>query len=243
MSSAAAGVRVELTDRRLQLSPETAQLVEAHWEAVHRRGQVFRRGVVYAVTQKLEQPAGLLLRLSHSDYAHFLWSLNGNRDHPDHAQVVYACTVLKTSDACFVLGEMNAHTCTPGRLQLAGGGLDMEDFTDGVLDSSRCAARELEEEIGIALTEAPTLRYIKEGGEDGFVGLIHRCTTPLTAQAVSDRFRHHVAAMPQPELKNLVIVPATPEAVRSFIASEKRPKVDYLDKLLELETSLQAPAS
>ena len=84
---------------------------------------------------------------------------------------------ILTSDGYFVIGEMNAFTSTPGRLQFVAGGIDASDLQGNVVNMLESLSRESREEIGIDLADSKlvsnvTPKYIVEWNAASLVYLI-----------------------------------------------------------------------
>lgn len=61
----------------------------------------------------------------------------------------------------YIVGQMNADTATPMRLQLPGGELEEQDFIEGKMNLEKNLSRELLEEVGIDLKNKEVVEYAK----------------------------------------------------------------------------------
>ncbi len=212
--------------------------IDAHWEGLISIGATLARGAVLHVETVVSDADELRLHLSVSDYAHYMYTIADNYSLEGTIKVIYTAALLRTSDGFFVFGQISSGTATPGRLQCAGGGIDLSDFENGIADLGGNVADEVAEEIGVTEGQIAILRpaYLKSGGENGFYAVIFSCdvSIPLSDviaahRALAESLR---AAGNESEFVKLVPVRIERRAIREFFARDMRSRVDYLEPLL-----------
>lgn len=116
-----------------------------------------------------------------------------------------AAAAIVSSDGAVLLGRMGAHTANAGRVYLVGGTPDLSDVAaDGSVDLVATATRELAEETGLspAATAAQVL-FVRDPPR-AVVVAVHRFAAP--AETLAADIRRFLAADPEPELADIVIV-------------------------------------
>lgn len=134
-----------------------------------------------------------------------------------------AAVAIVAADGAVILGTMGAHTANAGRTYLVGGTPDLSDVAaDGSVDLVATAARELSEETGLSETGTLTEVLLVRDPPRAVVVAVHRFA--LAAADLAGEIRRFLAAEPEPELSDVVIVrsaadldgrqvPATTQAV------------------------------
>lgn len=217
----------------LSLPDEERSSIEEHWRKVNADGRFFN-GPVLAATQ-VELSDAPAIRISTSDYAHYLYS----NAHPlgTPCRAVYCAAVIITCDNYLLLGQMASTTSSPGRIQFVGG--NVEIAKDGTIDSRECCEREVTEEVGAQFLNSATdftPLCIKTGGKGDHVGVFYRLHLNLTASEARSAFADHLAALrarnENPELPRIHLMELQSETVRDFCARHAGQMVDYLSPLL-----------
>jgi 8-oxo-dGTP pyrophosphatase MutT (NUDIX family) len=119
----------------------------------------------------------------------------------------FAMAALRGADGAFLLGEMGAHTTNAGRIYFAAGTPDLGDvMADGLVDLAGSVLRELEEETGLLPGEVvidPGWTVVIEPGRAAFMRPIGLA---LTADEARNLMRARMAALPEQELADIVII-------------------------------------
>ena len=167
-----------------------------------------------------------------TDYAHYLFAAQ-DQTHEISCPALYCAVVILTSDRCLLLGEMAAHTSSPGQIQCPGGGIEIS--AEQKIDVRACCQRELEEEIGAAFWE-DRLRFqplcVKAGGDLATIGLFYALLVRLDAEEALSIFERHQsrlkAAGEKPEFDRLHAVKFEASSLREFMEGREKRAVDYL---------------
>jgi len=118
-----------------------------------------------------------------------------------------AAAAIVSADGAVLLGTMGAHTANAGRTYLVGGTPDLSDVAaDGTVDLVATAARELAEETGLLPAGAAAEALVVRDDPRAVVVAVHRF--PLDADALAGEIRRFLAADPEPELSDIVVVRA-----------------------------------
>ncbi|MBB6734068.1 NUDIX hydrolase [Cohnella zeiphila] len=175
--------------------------------------------------------------LQKTDYAHFMFSKQLSEDHPYRCRGVVANGVFLTKDGYFVIGEMNAHTSTPGRLQFVAGGVEQSDFQGDVVNMFASLLRESQEEAGIGLTDPNLVSRVtpKYMVQWQAIALVYLIELAIDSNQLKLHYRHFENELLRqkiiPEFASLVFVHAN--HVSAFLREDPRWKLDFLPKVLE----------
>lgn len=243
LTSISKPVQVIYTGRRLQLPHSVQSAIDAYWDALLQSGKTFTRGDVFTIETIEEQESCLQIKVSLTDYAHYLATINHVPEVSEcPCRVVHTSVLIKTKDNDLVFGEMAEHTSTPYRLQCAGGGITRDDIQDdNVIGLLENAQMELFEETGIDCDNHDhkcqiSFSYLKQGGEGNFVGDMFMAETGMTSKEVKMLFKEHNASIAadgqKPEFTNLVFVKNTKTDIEIFLENNQKPINDYLPSLL-----------
>jgi hypothetical protein len=141
-----------------------------------------------------------------TDFASFVtW-----RDHgfPDPGVYnFFAAAALRAADGGFLLGEMAPYTAGAGQICFPGGTPDRDDIRPGgALDIGGNLRRELLEETGLDLGEFSAETGWTLVHDAGFVALMKRITSRLSADDLRSRIMRRLAKVAQPEFVDMRIV-------------------------------------
>lgn len=228
-------VRLELGDTSPRFPAGYRRKVDDHWHRINSDGRFFNGPVLVASMLALDAGAPRI-ELMRSDYAHYLYAAQDPlRAFPCRA--VFSAAVILTSDNFLLLGQMAAHTSSPGQIQCPGGGIELGN--GGEIDARRCCQREVAEELGdVFLRDPAQFRplCLKSGGELSTVGLFYALSLDLTAAQAQAAFDAHQvkqrSAGERPEFDRLHAVSFDVEAIGTFIQAHNAHVVDYLAPLL-----------
>jgi len=225
-------------DREEILLPASLQeSINAHWDALTKERPSLVRGDIYSIKQMSLSEEELKVTLQKTDYAHFLFSQQLSEDHIYRCRGVVANGVFLTRDGYFVIGEMNAHTSTPGRLQFVAGGVEESDFQEDVVHVLASLLRESQEEVGIDLTDSALISRItpKYMVLWQAIALIYLIELTMDSYQLKLHYHHFENELLRqkiiPEFASLVFVHTN--QVSAFLREDPRWKLDFLPKVLE----------
>ena len=233
------GKRISLnfSGKVIELPANIKEKIEDHWQKINNSN--FFRGKLAIVENVREENGIIKINIGESDYAHYLASLHQIISEEFFCQSIFNSVMLKTSDGYFVFGEMAAHTSVPKQIQCAGGALSLEGVkTDNIfLD----AKRELAEEMYLNVDDQKILSdfkpiFIKSGGLLRTYGIFFSVRVFLTKQKIKKIFlvgsEEEKINGRMPEFSKLIFVKDDNDSVNNFLENDKRPKIDYLEKVL-----------
>ncbi|MGX2997065.1 NUDIX hydrolase [Streptomyces sp. JNUCC 64] len=212
------------------LPPEVVAARDRAWEAAVRGNpELFDGPVALCVGLAPDGPDGLVVSWARATFRHrMLRELPGA---VGWAPSLFVSVVQPAGDGRVLVGRMAPWTVAPGRWQLPGGSVEPPGPSEA-LDAAglaREAARELVEEVGVAVAPGePTVLGVTRGGR-GAVGVAH-LAPPLPEAVLRERYGALVAAERAagrvPELDRIALVrpgdrPGAGEA----------PRADYLEPL------------
>lgn len=118
----------------------------------------------------------------------------------------FAAIAPHTADGAVLLGEMASHTANAGQVYFPCGTPDLDDLrADGVIDLTGSAAREFQEETGLALPAGEqNAPWILARG-DGQLAFLHAIRFAEDAAILLARIAEHHAGEPEPELARMVV--------------------------------------
>jgi hypothetical protein len=225
--------RFELGEQAIALPPAYRAKVLTHWEEVNADGRFFNGPVLALVDSRLAASPPVV-SLVVTDYAHYLYAAQDPSREID-CRAVYCASVLLTSDRYLLLGEMAAHTASPGHILCPGGMLELNSAR--AVSAAACCEREITEELGAALwLDRQSFRplCIKVGGRRSNIGLFYAVRLKSRAKEALSLFAQHQAGLrragERPELAKLVAIKFDIPAIEAFLRSEA-PRADYLGPL------------
>ncbi len=240
-------VRVVFENGEMRLPVKIRHAIQKHWELLISSGKKYWNGSLFCLKRidrsMNEHP---VLFVEETTFAHYLATAYGKIPPQYACRVVFVSILFRTSDDFFVLGEMADHTVSPEMVQCAGGGLERKYLLpDSSFDVRGNASGELKEELYFDAEDPDEIetfrpRFLKTGG-DGNVGVFFKVKTPLShtelfGQYIRRRNRERSRGN-TPEFHGIVCVPETYAGVRKFLKTDWRPRVDYLEPLLEMLVS------
>ncbi len=224
--------RIEQLDLRFELkswpfAQERREDIDAHFRTLQQDKPLWNGRVLLMFEHAIESDVlrGAYLE---TDFASFIaWRDWG---FPDKTmRNCFAPAVLQGSDGAYVLGVMGEHTANAGQIYFPCGTPDPDDVRDGRVDLDSSAKRELLEETGIPADELD----IDAGWYAVFAGpriaLMKPMRARVTADALRQRIRSHIARESEPELADAHIVRGVadfdsriPDFARHFLANALR---------------------
>lgn len=231
-------IQVTVNREELHLPYSLQESINTFWDSWTKEKPYLTRGDIYSISHMSLFEEELKITLQKTDYAHFLYSKQKlSADHRYKCRGVVANGVILTKDGYFVIGEMNTHTSTPGRLQFIAGGIDTSDIRGNVVNMFENLSRESQEEIGIDLTDSNvvsevTSKYIVHWQSIALVYLIELIIDSHELKLHYDSFESKLLSKSIiPEFSSIVFVHAN--RLSEFLKNDQRSKLDFLPKVLE----------
>lgn len=234
MSDAPHIVEVDRLDCRLvahrwAYAEEAGEEMDRHWaERVAGNPTLYDGPVLLACRAAIVAEAGqrtLRLDAFETRFSHFLgWRELGWRD--TSVFNCFAMPAVRSSDGCYLLGEMGPGHSVAGYRYFPGGTPDPSDLIEGgVVDLEGSLVRELLEETGLHAAEgaaAPGWSVIFDGQR---IACLKRLDWPAPAFEIRERVRAHIAQEAKPELSDAHMLapgrhadPRLPPFMTAFLA-------------------------
>ena len=178
-------------------------------QAVGKKPALFNGRVLLLGRRAFERQAGGALRMTgayfETDFAAFIaWQAMGFPG--ARVENCFSMAALRSSDGAFLLGEMAPHTHNAGCIYFAAGTPDPSDVFGDRVDLDASARRELEEETGIAVSEATIAPGWTVLVAPGRIACMKAMTLAMTATAAKARIDAWLATDPAAELSRMHIV-------------------------------------
>lgn len=156
-------VILKFEDREINLPIELKEKIEEFWRNATKENPNLYNGQDYVVEKVNETQDRIEMLVVKSDYAHYLYDERiGIKESRYRCCSPWGGILLLTKDNYFVIGEMNKTTSMPHCLQISGGGIDVSDIKNGIINIGLNIKRELKEEINIDLDDIDyKLEYIE----------------------------------------------------------------------------------
>lgn len=142
------------------------------------------------------------------------------------AEHLYAHAMPVSSDGALIAIRMALHTANAGKVYFAAGSFDRDDLHDGRLDIAFNMAREVREETGIDLSDCPADPIHHGWSGNGGTVLARRYFLDRTAEEIVERIRRHIAADPDPEIDEAIIIRG-PDDVPSGLMAHMPPLIAW----------------
>lgn len=167
-----------------------------------------------------------------SDYAHYVYTLDGECASDLSCRAVAVGALLKTADNKLALGKMAKYTSFPDIIQCPGGCIEYKDSHLGILDPLKTLRREVMEETGADIGGMEIAKpYIVVRKDLSYIGLCYAIQLTETSQQLHSTFLRLVQ-MGRSELSDIIYIENDRNSVRKFCSSGDYCKVDYLEDLL-----------
>ncbi|MBW8350256.1 hypothetical protein K0H71_12490 [Bacillus sp. IITD106] len=232
-------VNVILNEVSLSLPSKILEKHNIFWEEQKNQNPTLRNGTVFTITDIKECPDELYMKVAKTDYKHYLYTIN-HLNCEYSCKVIYTCACVITKDNYIVVGKMNSHTSSPGRLQLTGGGLDESDLINLTFDLKRNICKEIQEEMGLDI-HSPKIKslspkFVKRGGTYDFWAIMYELLVDYSVKEINNIFQTHnknlIDKGVEPEFEKLIFIALNKKDIDSFIEAEQDSMVDYLRPIL-----------
>jgi 8-oxo-dGTP pyrophosphatase MutT (NUDIX family) len=188
---------------------EQSDAIDRHWEKRRAANPHLFNGEVFLMrSHAIESVSGrrvLRANAFKAEYKAFLAWRNFGFPGPDAADF-FAMAALVSADGAFMLGRMNDHTASPGRIYFPAGTPDPVDLKGDVIDLDGSVFRELEEETGIHPDEVVAADGWSVVFEGPRIACMKILRSGVTAAEIVARFEAFAARQTRPELHSLAPV-------------------------------------
>ena len=145
---------LKFKDREIKLPKDLKEKIEIFWKNAVKENPNLYNGKDYVVEEVTETGEKIEMTVVKTDYAHYLYDERvGIQEERYRCCSPWGGILLLTSDNYFVIGEMNNTTSIPYCLQIYGGGIDIADIKNGIIDINSNIKRELKEELNLNLDD------------------------------------------------------------------------------------------
>ena len=145
---------LKFENRRIDLPIKLKENIENFWNNAIKENPNLYNGQDYVVEKVKETEENIEMLVVKSDYAHYLYDERvGIQKEEYRCCSPWGGILLLTKDDYFVIGEMNSTTSVPYCLQISGGGIDIKDIENGVINIDLNIKRELKEELNLNLDD------------------------------------------------------------------------------------------
>lgn len=139
-------------DREINLPMEIKEDINEFWNNAIKENPNLYNGQDYVVETVNETKDKIEMLVIKSNYAHYLYDERiGIKENKYRCCSPWGGILLLTKDNYFVIGEMNETTAKPYCLQISGGGIDIADIENGIINIDLNIKRELKEEMNLDL--------------------------------------------------------------------------------------------
>ena len=198
------GADVSLSDRNWPFAQSHAPAIGTHWRRRTRENPKLFNGEVLLLDSWSLTGATFRGTCLITDYASFLyWREHDTLDRS--VTNLFAAAALHSLEGWLIVGRMGPHHSSAGLVHPPCGSLQPEDIRQGTVDLDGNIVREIEEETGLAILpaqmSAPILIF------DGFrLAYMRPVRLPWPAGTIVDDIENHLAATPEPELAEILVV-------------------------------------
>lgn len=188
--------------------------IARHWAERSAANPAFFDGEVFVLRELRTGAGGPEAVLSLERFSAFLYWRDGNGQ-ADGTLDGFAAAVVRSAEGHVLVGRAAAGTLNAGHIYLPGGFLDARDLrADGTIDVVASAARELEEETGLAareVSQVPGIIVARHGRHCCFA-IEYR--SALTSEELARRMREGLARDASRELTEIEVVRAADDLER-----------------------------
>ena len=145
---------LKFKDKEIKLHKDLKEQIEIFWKNAVKENPNLYNGKDYVVEEVTETGEKIEMTVVKTDYAHYLYDERvGIQEERYRCCSPWGGILLLTKDNYFVIGEMNNTTSIPYCLQISGGGIDIADIKNGIIDINSNIKRELKEELNLNLDD------------------------------------------------------------------------------------------
>lgn len=180
--------------------------IDAHWARRKADNAAFFNGALHLMVSQALEGGAFSARFIRTDFKSFLyWRETGATDRS--VADAFGSALLRSAEGHVLLGRQRAGNINGGLAYLPGGFIDARDVAaDGAIDIEASIVRELGEETGLvaaALERSPGFVLTFTGP---MVSIAAEYRSSLPAEQLRAAIHEHIAADPDPELEEVVVV-------------------------------------
>ncbi len=224
------------TNRNIVFPWEIQNDINQYWDNLIKEKPWFTRGKVYCAKNIKEEEENCIIELDNSDYAHYLYGYNKNREYI--CINCFAGVLMETIDGYYVLGEMGGKTEVPNELRFVGSGtIDDIDFDEENITTLNTARRELKEEVGLDLNlfERKPGAYVISEGERKSIGIIYKVYLNMNKEELKRSFDNHLKYLLENKLEsefnNLFFIKKSEDDIGNMLNSNLK-LIEYITDVL-----------
>lgn len=139
-------------DIMIKLPENIQKEIDIFWNKAVKENPNLYNGQDFCVESIIETKEKIEIQVVKTFYSHYLYNERvGIKEEQYKCNSPFGAILLLTKDDYFVVGEMNSITSFPNGLQLPGGGIDINDIRENIIDINSNIKRELREELDLDL--------------------------------------------------------------------------------------------
>ena len=147
-------INLEYTGKNINLPKSLNDKIEDFWNKAIIETPTLYNGEDYAVEDVTETENEIIMKVSKTNYAHYLYDERIGIDEEKYRCICpWSGILLITNDNYLVFGQADEKTSFPNGFQISGGGIDKKDIYKTKIDLIQNLKRELKEEINLNLDE------------------------------------------------------------------------------------------
>lgn len=206
--SQVARCELRLTGASWDFAQVNAAAIERHWRRRLVSNARYFNGAIQLMQDGTIDEGICRASFVRTDFKSYLyWREHGYP--PADAYDAFGSAIVRSADGAVLLGLQKQGNINAGLAYLPGGFIDQRDVgPDGTIDIGASIERELTEETGLAGAEfqvQPGFWIIRCGAQ---LSMAREYRSPLSADALRTQILRYLAADPDPELADIVIVRA-----------------------------------
>lgn len=234
-------VKVMLKNEKIELPEELRKKIDEKFEDIKKSGANIWNGEVLCVAEINISEEKIEIICKKSDYAHYLYGERVGCPEEYSCRNLSAGALLKTSDNCYIVGELDKTASYPTVLQVTGGGVEENDIQNGNINVMGTITREALEELNVDLTKIHNeieYMYISENGEQPGVQIFSKAQVNMTAKEMEKYFEEYNKYLRKNnlELEFGKIHFFRKETAVEEIDSLKNPRRNYLVPLIKVDS-------
>lgn len=147
-------INLEYTGQNINLPKDLNDKIKIFWSKAIIETPTLYNGEDYAVEDVTEKENEIIMKVSKTNYAHYLYDERiGIDDEKYRCICPWSGILLLTNDNYWVFGQASEKTSFPNGFQISGGGIDKKDIYNSKIDLTQNLKRELKEEMNLNLDE------------------------------------------------------------------------------------------
>ncbi len=215
--------------------------VDYYWDRLLKSKGDYFNGKVFMIEEVKKEGENVKIITRQTDYAHFLYSRNVDRDLGEfNVRVITSGNLVLLRDDKIVLGYMGEHTAEAGTYQMPGGTLDISDLEGSLFNMKKSAERELYEEIGVDISDNSRVDYqevmlLKSGGNQD-IKIVYKVKLKDSEEEFLSNYKKFAQSLKKQgmrtEFSKVVTLPINEKNIKEFIKDNKYIIPEYLPGVL-----------